>query len=162
MILLWRNEKNLTQSEVARRSGVSRPNLSAIEQGTRDVTVGTLRCIAAALGTNPGALVDGIGPTPVLSKEKLGRRRLDRIARLVAGQKLRASASEQRLALDLASIMKFKTHPLTSTTSTGKINSTRAENATVLRLKSELGVVLFEHLVKRVEKNLISKLIPHE
>ena len=107
-ILLWRNARGLTQSEVAARSGVSRPNLSAIEQGARDLTLETLRRISFVLGVSAGALVDGVGPAS-FPKSKLNRFALDRIARLAAGQSLRASPRERRIASDLASLMTSKT-----------------------------------------------------
>src|SRR3989338_5015851 len=101
-IQLWRTKKGLTQSAVARQSGVSRPNLSAIEQGARDLTVETLRRIALALGIKAGMIVDGVGPAPIIPKEALDRNALDRISRLAAGEPLRVSAWERRIALDLA------------------------------------------------------------
>ena len=150
-IHLWRAEKGLTQEDVAERSGISRPNLSAIEQGARDLTVQTLRRIASALGTSPGALVDGIGPGPSLPPGKLDRYSLDRIARLAAGQALRASVFEKHIAEDLASVMKAKTRPALR----GKPpNNVRYENTAILRLKVEIGPSVLTHLVRRVEKFL--------
>src|SRR5438067_13634691 len=107
-ISFWRAKKGLTQAVVARRSGVSRPNLSAIEQGARDLTVQTLRRIAVTLGVTPGTLVDGIGLGANDSSQKLGRYSLDRIARMAAGQSLKATNAERRIARDLASVMKSK------------------------------------------------------
>ena len=157
-ILLWRNTKGLTQSELAIQSGVSRPNLSAIEQGARDLTLETLRRIALVLGVSAGTLVDGIGPSSY-SKSELNRYALDRIARLAAGQSLRASDKERRIASDLQSLMTSK---IRRTHSENKRGSIRAENAVVLRLKSEIGVDIFKHLVRRVEKNLTSRFMAHE
>lgn len=134
---------------MAARSGVSRPNLSAIEQGARDLTIGTLRRIALVLGVSAGALVDGIGPWPVIPRSLLGRDALDRIAKLATGQSLRASALERRIAKDLASIMKSKMRLLGPKKNRGNV---RANNPAMLRLKSELGQVVFENLIRRVEK----------
>lgn len=150
-ICFWRMKKGLTQAAVAERTGISRPNLSAIEQGARDLTVGTLRRIAAALGTSPGALVDGAGPEPANLSGKLGRYSLDRIARLAAGQRLKSSDAEKRIAADLASIMTYKTRA----PSKKKVpNSVRSENAALLRLKVQIGPEILRHLIRRVEKNL--------
>ena len=150
-ISLWRTKKGLTQAVVAERSGLSRPNLSAIEQGARDLTIQTLRRIASTLGASPGALVDGIGPGPARPPEKLDRYSLDRIARLAAGQSLPASGTQRRIAGDLSSIMKCKTRtPSEKKTS----NSVRSENAAILRLKAEIGPAVLRHLIRRVEKNL--------
>lgn len=152
-ISFWRMKKGLTQSAVAQRSGVSRPNLSAIEQGARDLTVQTLRRIASTLGVTPGALVDGIRSKPMRSLEKLDRYSLDRIARIAAGQPLKASRAERRIAGDLASITKSKTRNLSGKKN---LNKVRSENAAILRLKTEIGTTVFQHLIRRVEKNLSS------
>ena len=150
-IYLWRTKKGLTQADVAGSSGISRPNLSAIEQGARDLTIQTLRRIASTLGASPGILVDGIGPEPSRPRYKFSRYAFDRIARLAAGQSLRASFTEKRVARDLASIMKFKTRRHTRNKG---LKSGRSGNATLLRLKDELSPAIFGHLVRRVEKNL--------
>jgi len=155
-IHFWRTKKGLTQADVAERSGISRPNLSAIEQGARDLTVQTLRRIASTLGVSPGALVDGIGPELTRPSEKLDRYSLDRIARLAAGQSLAVSDTERRIAEDLASIMKSKTRAPTEPKTSSPI---RSENAVFLRLKVEIGPAILQHLIRRVEKNL---LVSHE
>lgn len=153
-ISFWRMRKGLTQAVVAQRSGISRPNLSAIEQGARDLTVQTLRRIASTLGVSPGALVDGISHGPMKAPKKLDRYSLDRIARIAAGQPLKASNVERRIAEGLASLMKSKTQSLSDKK---KRNNVRSENAAILRLKAEIGPVVFQHLIRRVEKNLSSR-----
>ena len=159
MILQWRNAKGLTQFEVARRSGVSRPNLSAIEQGARDLTVETLRRIALALGIKAGMIIDGIGPTPVIEKETLDRAALDRISRSAAGESVRVSGWERRVALDFALIMRSKS---SRPGFQKKPGGARAENSASMRLKSEVGPKLFEHLIHRIEKHLSLRAEPHE
>ena len=50
----FREEKNMTQEELERRSGISRQTISAIENGKvkpGDVKVGTLKALASALDT---------------------------------------------------------------------------------------------------------------
>ena len=69
-VYLWRLAKGLSQESLARRAGIPRPNLSAIEKGRQDITVATLRALSFALGINPGLLVDGIAP---LEFNKSGR-----------------------------------------------------------------------------------------
>lgn len=59
---LWRQHRGLTQAALAQRARIARPNLSAIERGKREVTVGTLRALAAGLDVRPGVLVDGVAP----------------------------------------------------------------------------------------------------
>lgn len=61
-VLAWRLARGLTQAALANLARVSRPNLSAIERGQREVTLGTLRALAVALDVRPGVLVDGVSP----------------------------------------------------------------------------------------------------
>lgn len=53
-----REERGLTQDQVAERSGVSRVYLSGIERGIRNLTVLHLTRIARVLRTSPGSLLD--------------------------------------------------------------------------------------------------------
>ena len=47
-----REERRMTQEELAKKSGVSRPTIIAIETGTaKDVKISTLLKLANALGT---------------------------------------------------------------------------------------------------------------
>lgn len=159
-IYLWRAVKGITQGELARDSGVSRPNLSAIEQGGRDLTVQTLRRIAAALRVSAGTLVDGVGPKPKFAPVNLNRYSLDRVARLAAGHWVRATGRERKIAFGLASVMKSKTRR--AAVKQKRLRTGRSESKTLLRLKSELGPELLKHLIRRVEKNLAQDLISHE
>ncbi|ARE82880.1 HTH-type transcriptional regulator DdrOC [Roseovarius mucosus] len=54
-----RNQKGLTQEQVAERSGISQQYLSGLENGRRNPTVITLHDLAEALGVKP---VDLIAP----------------------------------------------------------------------------------------------------
>lgn len=151
-IYYWRRSKKITQANLAWRAGVTRPNLSAIENGGRDLTVQTLRRIADALGVTPGTLVDGIGPKPSHTPVNLNRFSIDRVARLAVGQRLRATSKEKKLSLDLASVMKSKIP--SKGVKQRRVRSARSENETLMRLKSELGPDLLQHLIHRVEKCL--------
>lgn len=74
-VYLWRIFRGLSQQELAERSGIPRPNISAIESGKREVSLATLRLLASSLKTTPGALVNGIAPIhfkgDILSRESL-------------------------------------------------------------------------------------------
>jgi DNA-binding XRE family transcriptional regulator len=48
-VKLWREHRGLTQQELAKRTGISKPYLSQIETGKRQGTVETLRAVARAL-----------------------------------------------------------------------------------------------------------------
>ena len=95
-VLLWRLQRGLTQEELARRAGVPRPNLSAIERGQREVSLKTLRALAVALGVRPGVLVDGIVPQEEAGG--LSREAMERIADAVVRNAPLAEPKEQALA----------------------------------------------------------------
>lgn len=48
-VKLWREQRDLTQEELAKRAGISKPYLSQIETGKRQGTVETLAALARAL-----------------------------------------------------------------------------------------------------------------
>jgi transcriptional regulator with XRE-family HTH domain len=159
-IYSWRIHRGFTQTDLAERTGVSRPNLSAIEQGSRDLTVQTVRRIAVALRIGAGALVDGITPEMRDKGPNINRYSLDRIARLAAGEWVRATAKERKTAFLLASIMKSKVR--WKNIKQQRLRCARLENETFLRLKTELGSTLLRHLIARIEKNLLKNQFSHE
>lgn len=54
----WRIERGLTQSQLADRSGIPRPNVAALESGRRECTLRTLARLASVLELSPGKLLD--------------------------------------------------------------------------------------------------------
>lgn len=92
-VLVWRLARGMSQAELASAARMSRPNLSAVERGDREVTLRTLRQLALALDVRPGVLADGIAPTT--SVRPLGRRALERIAGAAAG---RVAATQSKAA----------------------------------------------------------------
>jgi transcriptional regulator with XRE-family HTH domain len=97
-VLLWRLRRDLTQEELARRAGVPRPNLSAIERGQREVSLKTVRALAAALDVRPGVLVDGIVPQEQEGTNELSREAMERIADAIIQNTPLAEPKEQALA----------------------------------------------------------------
>ncbi len=77
-LLAWRLARGMSQAELAQAARMSRPNLSAVERGDREVTLRTLRRLALALDVRPGILADGVAPAAY--GPPLGRRALERIA----------------------------------------------------------------------------------
>jgi DNA-binding XRE family transcriptional regulator len=57
-IKLWREERGLTQQNLAARAGISKPYLSQIETGKRQGTVETLSALAGALDVPIDVLTD--------------------------------------------------------------------------------------------------------
>src|SRR3989344_3453749 len=82
----WRLFRGLTQEELAGRSGVSRPNVVALERGRRDCPLSTLIRLSFSLGVSPGSLRDR--PPPAGSAVVLRRHQIGRITRsLIAGER---------------------------------------------------------------------------
>lgn len=52
-----RQSASLTQAELAEKSGVSQPHISALESGTWEPRLATIMQLARALGVEPGALL---------------------------------------------------------------------------------------------------------
>lgn len=149
-LYLWRKERGLTQSTLAGQTGISRPNLSAIEQGRRDITVGTVRRIAQALSISPGMLVDGIAP---FSKKRSGleRDQLDRIARWVLGETVKLGREEKQIGTMVRSLMKEK---LSSIRGEKKAlgRNVRSEIHNLRLLKAMLRSEEIDNLISRIHK----------
>jgi transcriptional regulator with XRE-family HTH domain len=106
-VLLWRLKRGLTQSELARRAGVPRPNLSAIERGQREVSLRTVRALAVALGVRAGVLVDGVLPQEE-EGGRLSREAMERIADAVVEKTRLRDAKERALADQLSSLVRAR------------------------------------------------------
>jgi DNA-binding XRE family transcriptional regulator len=57
-IKLWRQHRHLTQQELAKRAGISKPYLSQLETGKRQGTVETLSALARSLDIPIDLLTD--------------------------------------------------------------------------------------------------------
>ena len=140
-VLLWRIHRGLTQEGLARRAGITRPNLSAIERGRREVLLTTLRALAWALDVNPGILADGIGPGSAQA-HVFSRQALERIADAVwKGVPLKSGPEEK-----LAGLLKPLLHPRKNL-SRGRRLSERAW----LELKSAYPANTIQTLTERVQ-----------
>jgi transcriptional regulator with XRE-family HTH domain len=53
-----RKEKGLSQEELALKSGLNRPYISAIEKGKRNVSLEVMEKLAGAMGVEIGELID--------------------------------------------------------------------------------------------------------
>src|SRR3989338_6148992 len=82
-VAAWRRHRDLSQQELANRSGVTQAIISRLERHGRDVPVRTLCRLAAALDVTPGTLLDGDPPRP-----DLDRHAVDAVARaMVSGRR---------------------------------------------------------------------------
>jgi len=154
-IYLWRRERGLTQDELSRGAGISRPNLSRLEQGARDVTVGTLRRLAEALRVRPGWLVDGV-PPEAPTRRRLSRESLDRIARWLTGgtrggKRASLSREEREIARMLQSLMKRKLG-LTKDYGRSLPRTAREERENLVKAKIKLSRGEMQNLLSRVNK----------
>ena len=139
-VLLWRIHRGLTQEELAVRARMSRPNLSAIERGRREVSLTTLRALAMALDVNPGSLVDGISPA-VVPNSAFSRKTLERIAEAVWKGSPLPSAKEKKLADLLRQLLHSRKN-----LKRGKRSTERAW----LQLKSAYPTQVIQTLIERV------------
>jgi transcriptional regulator with XRE-family HTH domain len=156
-LLLWRLKRGLTQEELARRAGVPRPNLSAIERGRREVSLKTVRALAVALDVRPGMLVDGVVPREEEETGELSREAMERIADAVIRKTPLAEAKEQALADQLKYLVSSRLRaagPVTKgstlrLTSKGAVRPGRASDRAWLSL-SRYPKAVIESLVARI------------
>lgn len=92
-IRLERIRKGVSQSELARRTGIAQENISKIESGRQDILVSTLLQICAALGIRPALLFDSTAPP----EQHFSRARLERIAAAVLGNAVRVSDKDKEI-----------------------------------------------------------------
>lgn len=109
-VVLWRLQRGLTQEALARRARLSRPNLSVIERGRREVSLKTLRALAAGLGVPPGVLADGVPPAAAQgARPSLSRASIERIADAVAFERPAVEPDEQAAVAALRTLLGHRT-----------------------------------------------------
>ncbi|HBF13779.1 MAG TPA: hypothetical protein DDW49_10435 [Deltaproteobacteria bacterium] len=86
----WRLSKALSVAQLARLSGVSRPNLVNLEGGNKECNLSTLFRLAGALQVTPGTLLDS-QPKPEIV---LNRHEADLVARVLLKK---ASTKNQKI-----------------------------------------------------------------
>ena len=139
-VLLWRLERRYSQEALAKRAGVSRPNLSAIERGKREVSLTTLRALAVALEVRPGALVDGEAPGGT-ERRRFSRERLEQIADAVLSHSV-PDDRDRTLVSGLQALLQTRRTPLRG----GRRASTRAW----LQLSAAYPPELVQSLLQRI------------
>ncbi len=77
----WRLAHHFSQSDLAKKAGISRPNLIDIESGKRGCTLKTLNLLAHALQVSPGTLLDQSPPPTIV----LSRYELDELCKTLLG-----------------------------------------------------------------------------
>lgn len=149
-VLSWRLARGMSQAALAQAARMSRPNLSAVERGDREVTLGTLRRLALALGVRPGVLADGEPPTPM--SEPVGRAALERIAHAARCGAGARNEGEQRLGALLAAAASTRIlgHDEPRTATANRRRSTRNAERAYLMLKSTTTPAVVASLVDRL------------
>lgn len=149
-VYLWRTERGLTQEQLARETGISRPNLSDLERGKRELSLKTLRALASALRVTPGTLVDGSPPLAFQGPLEFSRRELDRIADAAFGER-KLGGREGKVA----ELLKILARSRISTAGEGRESRLRSGkrrvNAAWLQFKSALSGGAAQALLQRIE-----------
>lgn len=153
-IRAWRSFRGLTQSALAQKSEIPRPNLVDLEQGRRDCTVTTLAKLAHALEISPGTLLDQF-PMPEVS---LNRFEVDQIAKALC------QMGSKDLPSDLESIKDLLGPVVAPLLRAGGVKSkefpvkiSRQTTSYLLRARDEMGEANLNRLIRRVSKLLASR-----
>ncbi len=152
-LYLWRSFRGLSQEALAKKAGIPRPNLSAIENGKREPSLATLRVLSLALEVAPGRLVDGIPPVDFGGID-MSREALEKIVRLSLG-KTEASFSSQERAISnaLSKVIKNRIN------ARNKIykNTLRDHKTYILNwlmLKAAVNTSVLNNLLSRLDKHM--------
>ena len=138
-ILCWRLHRGLTQQALAAKARVPRSNLSAIERGQREVTLGTLRALAAALETSPGTLADGVAPHSVRRGPlPSSREAIERVADAVAFGRSVADPRERAVVGALGLLLSPRTQALYSAAGARRAGSGRRASRNAWRTLTSL------------------------
>ena len=149
-VVSWRLYQGLTQDALARRARITRPNLSAIERGRREVSLKTLRALAAGLDVRAGLLVDGVPPTQAQGgRPSLSRETIERIADAVAFDRQVTEPNEQAAVAALRALLGHRTRALRHQRGQPRIRR-RVALAAWLRLNGLYGRPAVQTLADRV------------
>ena len=155
-VLLWRRRRGMTQEQVARAARLSRPNLSGIERGKREVSLTTLRALGAALGVRPGVLVDGMPPEAAAGTPALSRAVIERIADAVAFDRRPADPEERAIAAALRVLLRHRTRTVRGTLGPSEAAGRLALKAW-LQLTSRYDTAAIQALADRVLERQIAE-----
>lgn len=148
-VYLWRSERGLTQDQLARATGIPRPNLSNLERGKQELSLKSLRRLAVILRVTPGTLADGIPPLALEGPLAFSRQELDRIADAAfEDKKLRGRQAE------VVGLLKI----LASNRISKKLHSGKKRvSAAWLQFKSALSRETANALIQRIEDREIAR-----
>lgn len=149
-LCLWRAAKGLSQVELARKAGIPRPNLSAIEKNRRDLTLSTLDKLARALEIAP----EEIFHPPRIGGERLDRHTLDAVARAIVSGKRDLRPEHNALADEVALLLRnrLEAHGARGVRRLKRLRRPQLEDR--LRCNARYGRDLVDQLLNRTEKYL--------
>lgn len=91
----WRRSANVTQTDVAKATGVQRQHLNEMEQGKRDVTPEAAEALAAYYGVEVGVITGAVDlPGPVAAELIRAAARLEEEAIRLRGAAISGGESE--------------------------------------------------------------------
>ena len=152
-LYLWRIFRGLSQEALAKKAGIPRPNLSAIESGKREPALTTLRMLSLALEVAPGRLVDGIPPVD-FGGMGMNRQTLEKIVRLSLGKtEISFSSQEKAISNALSKIIRNRIN------ARNKIykNTLRDRQTYILNwlmLKAAVDTSVLSNLLSRLDKHM--------
>lgn len=151
-IYLWRTYRGLTQERLAKKAGIPRPNLAAIERGKREPSLSTLRALAACLGVDAGKLIEGIAPIN-FHNSALSRESQEAIARASVGKPaLRLTTQQKIISSLLSAVIKNKINANQSKFTRSPLKNRRVYIKDWLLLKSALSPQLLHKLLGQTDK----------
>lgn len=151
-LYLWRVSRGLSQEELAKKAGIPRPNLSAIENGKKEPSLSTLRLLAACLNVTAGALINGVPPIH-FNKSFFTRESLETVVRASLGRNIsRIRPKQKALSFILSGIIKNRIN------ANNKVykNIFKGRQAYInnwLMLKAALGQGVLNNLLTRLDKH---------
>ena len=92
---LERIRREISQTELARRTGIAQANLSNIENGKQDIMVSTLLQICLALDVKPSSVLEI--PVTNRTNPRFTRARLEKIVASVVGAPLPSSKEDRQI-----------------------------------------------------------------
>ncbi len=95
IVFQLRMKRGLTQQALARLVGVPQPNLSNIEKGKQDVTVGTLQRIAAVLGCSLTEFFSAVEQKP--EPASFSRERIEKLAEAIVTGKSKLTGEDAEI-----------------------------------------------------------------
>lgn len=155
-VYLWRIFRGLSQEELAKSSGIPRPNISAIENGRKDVSLSTLRRLAVVLRTNPGLLINGVAPPYFKRKRHLSRAYLERIVEAILNKtKVELSHSDKALIIMFSNIIKNRLNALAGIYKNTIKRNSKDYIDNWLILKAILSKDVVDNLLSRLDKHIM-------